>query len=585
MSTTSTERLYGLFVHYEIPDGAIDNRFNLQDDAFKRRFRREMKYLARILKPNKGWRGLARVFVDVGWTRLVSLMSANHESSPKAGAAGSKIKLVDLGDQLRALSGQLASLLPKKEGVSNSIRLVTAADLIGLLTALEDCLPRDQHDKLWLYLVGERDKLLYDAPKVVEAAIRIANIGSHKPIFRFDHDVLFSACGRNTPKNASPDRAANDLTENIRRLCAHHDSLTRDPGVSYFVFSGAYCDRLQLREVKRSSTFPDASVLQNGFATRVYQLAKVDTGGKKPVLHAKAAAEFLRSLYKLGANPLRQVISGAGLCLSDGAILDLPPFCNMRQNVVWIDDHLKYALHHELFHFGYRQGMRQIASVPQAVFGQKRGDLKLEGIHETLAGYMPRLVRGCIVDSWLRADPRVKLETRRLKKEYKAIKATLGAKGSYAAFFRDAVRHGEEWDRHEAQQWQDMKRTLWNLATKRIEVLADEWSDSTYKNTYLRAYASGGKLWTDALSTLQSGGSQPAAQGRLVSLADVRKDLDGTTYPGSSGNETHRWLEMLVDDFMTYIQVTRFWRQFVFAVRALLNSPNKPTWFVWEGEP
>ncbi|MEW6233563.1 MAG: hypothetical protein AB1566_14805 [Chloroflexota bacterium] len=93
--------------------------------------------------------------------------------------------------------------------------------------------------------------------------------------------------------------------------------------------------------------------------------------------------------------------------LSDGAILDLPPFSNFQSNVMWIDDHLKWELHKALGHFAEVkfaelwgapvQRVKDVELVKDRVLAGQ-GNLR----EYTLGSYIPTLLWGIIVDGWIR---------------------------------------------------------------------------------------------------------------------------------------------------------------------------------------
>ncbi len=104
----------------------------------------------------------------------------------------------------------------------------------------------------------------------------------------------------------------------------------------------------------------------------------------------------------IGPFPARQPISGAGLCLSPMAILQLPPFANMSKNVMWIDDSLKRTLH---------EAVRDIephdaCSVIGAEFEQDRhpgsasraqNEINYGDMQWAHDQYLPRLAYGCLM--------------------------------------------------------------------------------------------------------------------------------------------------------------------------------------------
>src|SRR5207253_1420952 len=117
-------------------------------------------------------------------------------------------------------------------------------------------------------------------------------------------------------------------------------------------------------------------------------------------------------LTSIGAHPLYAVISGALLCLSEGAILDLPPFSNFRNNVMWIDDHLKYSLHRAMYHFTSGETLNSEPGLSDARLDDVRVTKARPGISAlpayVLGTYLPTLLWGAIMDAWITNDPILK---------------------------------------------------------------------------------------------------------------------------------------------------------------------------------
>jgi regulator of sigma D len=156
--------------------------------------------------------------------------------------------------------------------------------------------------------------------------------------------------------------------------------------------------------------------LDDALARQFYGLT-----GDKAVLEVKG----LNGITSVGAHPLYAVISGALLCLSEGAILDLPPFSNFRNNVMWIDDHLKYSLHRAMNHFTSDETLNLEPGL---------SDARLDTVTVTKARppvsdlpgyifgtYLPVLLWGTIMDAWISNDSILKRRHASLHKEEKAL--------------------------------------------------------------------------------------------------------------------------------------------------------------------
>jgi hypothetical protein len=215
--------------------------------------------------------------------------------------------------------------------------------------------------------------MYYDSPKVVEAIIRLARGRrfGREPIFRFDADVEVD-------------------DQNVRRLLEYYARQSRR---RYYFFSGGYRSRHPQDE---------RCELLNKYAVRLAQFC--DQGGGVATLDKDKARRFLRDLRDIGADPETQVISGAGLCISPEAIRMLPPFANVGEQIIWIDDHLKRILHEELGHFRYPRDVGRRCD--EARFIQDRYPPP-DGVTAQAVGwhggeYLERLVRGCLMDALIR---------------------------------------------------------------------------------------------------------------------------------------------------------------------------------------
>jgi hypothetical protein len=244
----------------------------------------------------------------------------------------------------------------------------------------------------------------------------------------------------------------------------------------------------------------------------------------------------------------------------------------MRQNVVWIDDHLKYALHHELRHFGFIFGTKQRARVSDAAFSQNRyfrGNssshpvFTLRDVAWHLQVYMPRLVLGCVADAFLRADPCLKNQFKNKTQFNAAMQKVPSAYGKALA-----NHHGGSLD---IQVRLDLGKELWGIAQTRLKNLVDFFSG--FNGTFLAA-------WTD--------GKLGAAATEYVPMAkpSFREAVEGignspeftakrTEYTGDLRN----CVTILTEDFLDYIEYTHAWREIVYTVRTQITRsrlPNQP---------
>jgi len=495
-----------------------------------------------------------------------------------------------LGADLIAAQAEIERQLDQNSELRNSPdpkreRIVTAGNLLYLLELL-DMAARGRGESFYRLFVGGAQTLRYDAPKVIEAAIRIANVGCGMPLFRFDDDVIFY--GRRSPGTETPEArevAADAAAGNILKLCERYTQTMHSPLIRYSVYSGAY--DAPLDEDLDVCTDNDPRLL-NGYATRVLQLTQLperrdhnteDT--KQGVIKARVVKTFLEEIAELGANPFRQAVSGAGLCLSDGAILDLPPFSNMHSNVIWIDDHLKYALHDELGHFGRwtRTHHTLTARVPEARFTQLRHARKDGGplftykdVKWHLQTYMPRLILGCVADSWLRGKPGVKQGTKSLEDSLYS-ELVLSVPHIYGETFMEVLPGG--WADLPGQPTViDFKQKLWRRGCERLRRAVELWSADIYEHTFLGLFARGYahtryEEFKDFFPCGMPEGMTRAVQGLPESCQNVQRL---SQEPAPDDLSLEQALVTLVDDFVDYLSLVQFWPFFVQSVRYFQNQ-------------
>lgn len=652
-------RRYFLFVHYNVfRDERISERRRLTlADSFYDRLRKDLQYLVDIVgrsSDERGceWEGRAFVFIDVGWTHLLKTESITAARTLAIDLQRIHNEIIERlcltecrRDTCRERRDQRVAPWPVP------IQIITAADLIELLTIIDELEERQspaEHRKLSRYLVGDVDTLRYDASKAIEGMIRIASVGRNIPILRFDDDVIFygqrvhDMCWKAPNKEGEREKLktweefkdeGSLLTEmeevlnegqqalrrwrderidatrkSILRLCARYDRACANPRLHYFVFSGHY--KSQGEEDLQGEL--DLNDLLNGYATRVVQLAKLPKNAddahhaeERAKMHEGAADQFLRELPQIGANPDRQVISGAGLCLSDSAILDLPPYSNMRMNVMWIDDHLKYALHDELEHFDIHILDVGAAREVHARFPQLRHAAlpKYKDVTWHLNQYMQRLLLGCIADAWLRktSDMKTRIlpdveppflpddfvrarESRRDERPYVYAKAFLNAVPAGASA-------SDAWNLH---------RTLWEAGVSRLQEICELWGQDVYNDTFLglflkgsdhdraddfrdyihKHYKKGLKCAVDEMENSESPYDNEVYEDKtpeqclqIESQCLSELKLDDMSLSNS--------LRVLIDDFIDYFETVGFWSRYVRAVRFLVNRSGQNRELQW----
>jgi hypothetical protein len=578
------ERLYLVCVHYPLRQGEdqdweqVGQRLIVHDSAVQR-LAEDIRYLRQVLRPRTvadriTWRGFAFIFLDLGWTRVLG--------------GGQPAHMAFLGGELANTQNYIEQSLARNAHLRGAPdprceRIVTAKDMLQLLELLEIAAGRSEDQSASKLFAGQAKTMRYDAPKIIEAAIRIANIGCGVPLFRFDDDVLFY--GHRLPgisfkaRREQADRAAKSLL----RLCDRYKVAMEDSRIRYFVFSGGY----DAPQSIGASTDNDPRIF-NGYATRVVQVAQLpekrnkDTeDSSKAVVKGSVSKAFLDTLVEIGANSERQVVSGAGFCLSDGAILDLPPFSNMHLNVMWIDDHLKYALHDELGHFGRwtRTHHRAVARVRKATFSQLRhpsreGDplVTYRDIKWHLGTYMLRLVLGSVADFWLRARMELKQETGVLsKEEYQTVVRSVPS--PYAAWFMEALPAG--WDPSADNPVMDaVRQKLWEQALMRLKRAVEIWSEPAFDQTFLGLFVKGSshpkfREFKDFLPVGMPRGLREAVKGLPSRYEKAGRPPEN---PARDDLQLEEALVTLLDDFLYYVKVVQFWPFFVQSVRNLQNQ-------------
>jgi hypothetical protein len=586
MSDEPRTRLYGLCVHYGLKKDEDwtsnrDEPLRIRTQHVARKLGPDLRYLRKILEKRKTehgqyWEGFAFIFLDMGWASLVDL-------------SGEPVDLLTFWNALSDAQTQIESAvrrdLPNGEPREE---IVTAKRLLDLIRNLQDRHNGPEGGRLKELLLGGSDAMKYDAPKVFEGVVRIANIGRAVPIFRFDDDVLFY--GRRS-QGANENHEADEAAGSLLRLCDHYQELLSDPRVHYFVYSGGY-DEPSRGGVEKQN---DLRVV-NGFATRVLHLTTIPKMPSAPLqLSSETVWAFLTGLYRLGANPYRQVISGAGLCLSDSAILDLPPFSNMHLNVMWIDDHLKYALHDELGHLGRHSRTHKRARVAGVTFKQLRAKtdaakpagFDLRDVLWHLETYMPRLVLGCVADSWLRETEKLKDETAELDdSSYKDLRDSVP--GLYGGNFNRVLPR----DWRDSTVKDDFKRALWKRAIQRLQDIERFCSRSEFANTFLCLFLDGGNhpRWKDYAPKLEDIPRLRMANGFRSDLRDLERKAAANTLPtgqplGPNKKQDALSLEeslaILIHDFVEYFTLVRFWPTFVQASRFLINQKDRDDLRKW----
>lgn len=526
--------------------------------------------------------GMLVVFVDVGWLSLLNTIGTDFDPVKMAQEFG---RIVELKEKIDALKKEHRKL-------ERRLRLVTAETLYEILNNLRGDKPGLAASRLKNFLVGNDPGVRYDTTKVVEAIIRVRHLGSGIPVLRVDWDALLG-------KETLSGRLLDTTTQQVFRYC---ESLAADHRIHSYVISGSY----KPPEGKSRDAYQhwNISDFNTAFATRMFPalvptddalkflndltveeedkqgnpivvdgpLTEKDRPQKDSRGRDACTVEDLESqgcldsdvmiryyglengdtgLPRLGSDPKQSVVSGAGLVISEGAILDLPPFSNFQQNVMWIDDYLKYVLHRALDHFARGQtpsGSLEIPCRHPSSFVYK--DRPLGGQKNlrpyTLGGYIPTLFWGILVDGWIRGEP------------YRP-----NAKSPFVEALDGALKRGlfNESERRE------LRFALEMAAIARINVLISLWSQLKTRDETLSFAA----LWVagekpriekvmDGLTTPPDGwpgwGLLKMPMTKIPNLDFLRDPIRKIVY-------------QTLDDMCTYIDWALEWPIFVQSVRAV----------------
>ncbi len=292
------------------------------------------------------------------------------------------------------IAAQKFLLLSEKDAIDNYPKFIYVGinELGSLLDELESVKP-----ELPKYLGGrDGNKFTYDAPKFVEAGIRIESnvLNKQELILRIDEDV--SVC--------------------YKGIKALMDSYPQVMGNSFHYFSGDY----GIYDEKGS---PADDHPKNNYAVRVHFFIDPKTQKPDPALDffladltelgavqkipAGNCSSKLKDLMsngghkEAGARKTPEIISGAGLVASYSVLRDLPPFMCFDMNVTWIDDHLKRRLL-EVLEF---ISPDDTECVDDAKFRKNRhpGNITPENIAGS-GGYLEILLSGCMFHSLISDD-------------------------------------------------------------------------------------------------------------------------------------------------------------------------------------
>ena len=598
MSGSTIPIKYVLYSHYGYKDGygekddfsAYQNGTPLQDLEGVRHLLSHSRGLRELLT-SPGHEGILVLFYAPGYERFLKALYQKEDDESLRSRAREDVEIERL-----FFAEAVAEFIRKKlkeENLEQRVRFLTSFDLrviLGLVnTIFSGQFPR--------FFIGPDKGIRYDAPKVVEAILRLRVLGNGVPVLRLDHDVIFR--GEN--------KKIGDLGLFKAVACAMRAYQLRlaQPSVSTFLFSASYNSRALLDPNSEMDPFEAWS---RAFATRV-QPALVanpkkirdicdlpDTTDKEKEHknnswknyvdeHLDEAlvrqfyglkqdtvgleADGMTGLASIGAHSLYAVISGALLCLSEGAILDLPPFSNFGTNVMWIDDHLKYSLHRAMGHFTSGETLNLEPGLSDARLDDvttTKGRPSVNDIHSYVFDvYLPTLLWGTIMDAWITTDPILKCRLATLGPNEKQRWRDARQKQYSAPLPRamlKALRIGD-FDHENRRRLRD---ELMQGAVERIEIVRQLWAG----------------LRTDSKTTFASYWAQ--GQVKETFGDSIFKDCKGKLWQGISTGipldepitriqdltaELALKVNALIEDAVTYVAWTLEWPKFVQIVRSI----------------
>lgn len=342
---------YLLFTHFTVGKtadvGKFHRRESLDGSLGRRVLERFLPDLEELLTGKTGRRGVLLLFYDAGWgAYLEELECAFYTEHQRLDwEFGS-----EMCKNLKNLTSNRTS--------SSCIRIVGAREVFEFFAEASGQAARD----MFKWFMGRNRDLLYDAPKVVDAILRIRAMEHPVPVFRMDQDVLFPVAvdeAKDSFEELHVDQQHQDwlqrLGEALDRSLALYRQLNENADVGRSIFSCQY--------VNPPENGSDPLVeWGRGFATRIDPVRKVGEPAR-----LRSAEQFFgiqwdseasgwqlnnnrMALTAVGGHPLRAPISGALMYLSAGLLVDLPPVSVVRRPVLWIDDHLRWELHKALGH-------------------------------------------------------------------------------------------------------------------------------------------------------------------------------------------------------------------------------------------
>ena len=480
------------------------------------------------------------------------------------------------------LGQSLTALVQSYPELSTRVRIITPIDLYDIFGRMNWATAQN----LRWWFIGKSQAIRYDTPKIVEALLRLRLLGSGVPVFRLDYDVLF----RGEENKNLPDLG---LFKPVASCLRAYRLRMDEPSVATFLLSASY-DTRKLTPPENSTTL---EAWRGAFATRIFpalsvvpdQIEEVGKDGHtweeyaENVFDSTLARKFyglaeddlisegVTGIGKVGAHPITSIISGAMLCLSEGAILDLPPFSNFTLNVSWIDDHLKYSMHRELRHLTtitlkiepllsdakldpimVQKARAQISDLPSYVLGN----------------YLPTVLWGTVVDAWITANPLLKYRPENLstaeRTAWHAIQRHGRSEGVLAGALQTALEKGSFITAERLQ----IRESLIRVGLQRITEVRRQWANLTSSGT--ETFAS---IW--AKGTVESFFPKLPKKCHGIAHQGISLNSELTETIHLNEYQLHDDFLTLVDDALEYIAWTLNWPTIVQVIRSVEQGTVK----------
>lgn len=606
---------YILFSHFARDDfktwstpGATTNVASLSSFKFLTMHFRE---LARLLNATAN-EGIMILFFSPGYDHFLEGM-----------AVGKTVRNIErTSPQLqyaRAMKDAVMAEANQYDQLARRLRFIIAQDLEPLFARWQ------KSGSLRRWFIGRTEALRYDSPKMIEAIIRIRHIGSGIPIFRFDYDAIFRG---NDLKHGNAYRSHLDLGLVCTQLREAHQLRLDHPQISTFLCSAQY-DTSGVENPPLSKTEIFESWM-GAFATRVHPAIPVDIKKAKNArrqelnpppgiidpwfdygvdcFDVKVARKFYgftpqgrptttqpQGMAKLGAHPLVSVISGAGLNISDSGIMDLPPFSGLRLNVSFIDDHHKYCLHRELRHFTTvwipHAPLLSDAKIDTIRIQKLRGPLK--NLPEYVLGnYLPTLLWGCVMDSWINYDPLLKFRRSMLASDCKLLSTwdnlprTGRSRGCLPAALHDALEQGSLTHHHQDR----LAKELEAKAIERINEVRETWKglvtkgkQETFASTWAKGHTEILFPQKDYFTPRQLSNPEERETARNLARGIAPNLPDNQEIKHWSQLNPHLYIQLrdLIEDTIDYVEWTLNWPAVVQVIRSSVEPGALATDTTW----